>query len=87
MIEYFLVWFTAIITFVFGYLLGRGKETVTQIQEVVKDAKKKLSIEPVGPVIRPSAQTLYKTHNPEGRKIAEEEEAMRETFTKGIPEI
>lgn len=87
MIEAFLIWIMAVITFLLGFFLGRGKESLSQVQQAIGEAKKVINKEPIGPVQRPTAQILYKTNNPEGRKIAEEEEAMRETFEKGIPEI
>ncbi len=81
-----IIWILFVLTFTFGYVLGRREIKIDKIAEVKKKFEKLGSIirsERVGPVMRPTASKLEEIRNP---YIQGAKEAMRADLEK-IPEL
>jgi len=74
------------IGFIAGYLSQKER-----IHDIVEETKKHIhkiyKNDELGIVERQTARHLYERDNPEGQKIKETEDAMKETLAKGIQEL
>ena len=83
-LAFFVAWIMASLTFVVGYLLGKGSLTMNTYQNIKKELSHKILPQyrqPSGLVQRPTAEKLNEYRHPE---IKEEKEEMRKTMQEGI---
>lgn len=78
---YILVSIFPVISLLIGYYIGSKRSLKQDVRQIRKDIERTLEKDDIGPVHRPSAETLYDLSHPH---IAEEKQAMKETLDKQL---